>query len=891
MRRKALAAVGWGGGVMAAAVLAFALITHGTWHISHSAAAGTPSTTINPQPSLSLHVYVPSIFIASTQNGTISGSFQAQNAGTTPVGDIFYVFSLYSGDYHNSDFQASATLLDTKRGTSFSVDANTKKTVSFSYKPALGLHTVETLEITLYTQNGVELGSDKVAVEVPKIPAPSLNIHSSPVYLTDGAGTQYPAMTGVTFSTASISSAAAHFVIENPTKKLMSVRIQAQEFNRNFPRYIGTHISTDTYNLQPKQTNDIAVPIADPAIKSGGSYLLLLSAVNASDTKIRLSNIVEARYVLPGTSATIMNSSLDKPHYQPGDTAKVNVSFVGPADMGSGQGLMKVDLYNGNNLVSQSAEQVPLTPGLQNATITFPVNQNLSDPRAVVTLQDAKASDNQMLSSYNTSKPLASAAAQSAHDTWMFYAGGVLVILIVLIDLIFLRRGRNHHTGGSGEQSGDADQPLTPEERAAEATEDARKHKNFWSKLFHRGHSSLLGLLVAVGIGGGAIVLASAWSAAPLHSGNIFSSFDLGGISLQQAGASAYCHDENFGGGTCSGTLGGNCGDYYSPNLNPGGVTCVGAMFSGYCSGGNNCICCVPASISGWMNQPTPYAQYSPGSSIPLDATVEATTCSNATISGTVTFSGSGLSTKTVTQNLSTSGSSYNSLFSGDFSSSMPAPTTPGTYTVNCNYTVDMNFSSSISGNRTATTSGSCGSAQIIVPDNAITVSCSANPSSAQTNQWVTFSAQASGGSGTLTYNWSGAVSGGSQSEGNSFSYPGTQTAYVTAQDASGNSSSAQCSVVVGTSPTIGGCSSSWWGGSSCGTGGTGGGTTPMSVSCSASPNPVNIGQSVTFSANASGGYTPPPPPPSSSGGYGGGSSCSSLYSSPWYSSPWSSGG
>lgn len=108
-----------------------------------------------------------------------------------------------------------------------------------------------------------------------------------------------------------------------------------------------------------------------------------------------------------------------------------------------------------------------------------------------------------------------------------------------------------------------------------------------------------------------------------------------------------------------------------------------------------------------------------------------------------------------------------------------------------------------------------------------LNVSCSANPSSIQTGNSTTFISSVSGGTGSYTYSWSGACSGSSQNCTNSFSNSGTQTATLNIISGS-NTAAATCSVnIVGA---------------------------PVSVSCSASPNPVQTGQTVTFAPLISGG-------------------------------------
>ncbi len=92
----------------------------------------------------------------------------------------------------------------------------------------------------------------------------------------------------------------------------------------------------------------------------------------------------------------------------------------------------------------------------------------------------------------------------------------------------------------------------------------------------------------------------------------------------------------------------------------------------------------------------------------------------------------------------------------------------------------------------------------------SLSVSCSASPNPAQTNQTVTFSSNVSGGSGNYSYYWSGATYGNSSYSQKSFSSNGNYTAYLTVNDSQNRSGSASCSVNVGNQCTNTGALSLW---------------------------------------------------------------------------------
>ena len=92
----------------------------------------------------------------------------------------------------------------------------------------------------------------------------------------------------------------------------------------------------------------------------------------------------------------------------------------------------------------------------------------------------------------------------------------------------------------------------------------------------------------------------------------------------------------------------------------------------------------------------------------------------------------------------------------------------------------------------------SCGSNYFTVtaPTTAnLTASCSASTSSTTVNHQVNWLSNVSGGNGTYTYKWSGAVSGTDPQESATFVIPGTMPATLIVKDSLGASVTANCSV------------------------------------------------------------------------------------------------
>lgn len=124
-----------------------------------------------------------------------------------------------------------------------------------------------------------------------------------------------------------------------------------------------------------------------------------------------------------------------------------------------------------------------------------------------------------------------------------------------------------------------------------------------------------------------------------------------------------------------------------------------------------------------------------------------------------------------------------------------------------------------------------------VPPVNNLSATCTANPSSINAGDTITWTAQPSGGDGNYTYSWSGAVYGSGQTQSLSYSVVGTKNATVTVH--SGNQSvTASCQGYVNNNyvppyyPP----------------------NQNLSVYCYANPGTVNAGNRVDWYANASGG-------------------------------------
>lgn len=177
--------------------------------------------------------------------------------------------------------------------------------------------------------------------------------------------------------------------ISNPSDTFMEAVIKRETYRRNFPQIEFSSVLSETYTLEPGETKKVTVFVQEEEVKDPGSYLVHFAFMDPQDLEKRVSNLIDARYVIAGVSATIFDGYFDRQKYERWETGTFLVQYVGPADFSTASGVMRVELFNHyNNVVLEEERNIELLPSTQTEQFEFVSQRGNENPWAKVTIKN-----------------------------------------------------------------------------------------------------------------------------------------------------------------------------------------------------------------------------------------------------------------------------------------------------------------------------------------------------------------------------------------------------------------------------------------------------------------------------------------------------------------------
>lgn len=345
-------------------------------------------------------VILPGVFVRDIKINTadelgLIGSFIISNEDIKDFYKFHYSFTILDGDFEDS--KVAVSVLEEKQGEIFNIIAGEKKDVSFNFKPETGGSEDKlTLFITIFDQNNSFISrSWKVFTSSFKKKI-FLIIDSDSVKVNKNNEQFFP-LAGVSFTQEDARNLLTiGFMLNNVAESDKSAKIKIETFERNFPNLVSTRISDETYNLKALEGKDVSYKIHDSNIVKPASYLVNLYFIDVN-TNERVSNIVQARYVIAGAGATILGMNLDKKEYVKTDPINLEVKYIGSADFELYEGELNIEIFDNTRLIATSSKKVALTPAETIEKFSFNLNKDIKNPRAVAKI----IKDSQVLSEYS----------------------------------------------------------------------------------------------------------------------------------------------------------------------------------------------------------------------------------------------------------------------------------------------------------------------------------------------------------------------------------------------------------------------------------------------------------------------------------------------------------
>jgi CARDB protein len=184
--------------------------------------------------------------------------------------------------------------------------------------------------------------------------------------------------------------------------------------------------------LPGSPAQNIIIPFT--AATAPGAYVTRVSLTDARGS--RVSSIAEFRYVVRGTSASVVSATFSDLRTRRGETTTVALTVVGPADRQTKtDGTVEIALLDGEAVAGTTTAPVEFSAAPRSATIPVQLQKTISVPALRVTL---KGPDGTVLDTYDATFPGIGQPAGPAPAGEGQRPGGLLTITILLLALLLL---------------------------------------------------------------------------------------------------------------------------------------------------------------------------------------------------------------------------------------------------------------------------------------------------------------------------------------------------------------------------------------------------------------------------------------------------------------------
>jgi len=349
-----------------------------------------PITVLPAQAYIAPSVYITELNLPSVDfkvGDIITGNFTVWNSEEYIVPNISQEFVIFIPDKEGIPETIIGRTLAPEK---FLLSPNQKKTIDFSYKLPQNLLTATyQFRISLWSGTGVLMNWEDQEIKISGNDK-FLEI-SNPKVVKDG--TEFLPLLGISFGLEEIPK--IRFDILNKSPSEISVIPKITIFERQINLDKVKEIEKESLILNAGQAKTIDYQM--PSLEKPESYLANLEFFDSSG--ISISNSLLFRWVIEGKGAEVFDIQSDQDSYSKGDTAKITVYYVGPADGSEiGDGELLVEIYNEKAELTGRKEKTVNLDEEDLCLIEIPIEKEVKNANLKATLSQA----GEMLDEYKT---------------------------------------------------------------------------------------------------------------------------------------------------------------------------------------------------------------------------------------------------------------------------------------------------------------------------------------------------------------------------------------------------------------------------------------------------------------------------------------------------------
>lgn len=337
-------------------------------------------------------------------SGAITGTFTILNNSKETVGDIKYRVELLEAlptANENELVEDTGRLYDSALSPDvFALLSGEEKVVPFTYTPPAVPAGEYRLVVQLTTSQGRDLGWDTTTISLQGSADSFIDLVPGNIILPEFPGQDIPHTSGPNVSPNSSFSLEA--IAINPTENVVTVTPTLTVYSLSTSKGALQTIPQTSITLQPKQELELTIPVAASA--TAGPYYGTVSLVSGTT---RVSPIAEYRWVVRGSSGSILSARINKLFTKATENVEVAVDYAGPADAETViKGTILIEVLDTNGVAGTITvpRQLELTDGIGSGISQVPLSRDLiGTPGLRITLT---AEDGTVLDIYNVDIPL-----------------------------------------------------------------------------------------------------------------------------------------------------------------------------------------------------------------------------------------------------------------------------------------------------------------------------------------------------------------------------------------------------------------------------------------------------------------------------------------------------